>query len=216
MENQMQEQLEIVLKSPNSEPRTVTVKSFDSVNVLLSSNGSNFPQQHSILLNNCEVLSPSFSFKFYKIKNGDELQIIPNKTCLSPKIEETRKRRNSSYCPSLSFVHEHTHQLFQLFGQRPDQESLQQAVEELADPKTASESARLRDQYYNKIEGSVSSHRRLLKRFHTITNSCTRMPNNLICLNLTKQTADEPSTSALPCIWKRGRKKGYDDPYLDL
>lgn len=211
----MQEEIKIVFHKPNNDPQTVTVRSLDPINVLVSNDSLYSSSKHVFLLNNLEVLSPAFSFKFFKIKNGDEINlIIKDKEPQHKIIEDSKIHQNNSYFPSLFQLHEHSHQLFQLYGQKPDHESMQQAVEELADPETAVESAKLRDQHYNKIEGSASSHRRLMKRYLNLTNAYGEISNDHIFNGIQKISANEPSTSALPCMWKRGRQKRSDSSIL--
>ncbi|OHT17483.1 hypothetical protein TRFO_02506 [Tritrichomonas foetus] len=210
----MEEQLEIVLRYANNDPQTITVRELDPLNILISSEDQVSSTNPLILLNNWEVLFPSFSFKFYHINKGDEIHIIPQKREADRKSpEKNSKNVGISHFPTLYQLHEHTRQLFQLYGQKPDPESLQQVVEELADPKTAVESARLRDQFYNKIEGNVSSHRRLLKRFMNLTNNGDIIKNQRFSMPQ-QISPGEPSTAALPCIWKRGRKKPSDDSFF--
>lgn len=210
----MQEEIKIVFHKPNNDPQTITVRSLDPINVLVS-NDSLYSSKHLFLLNNLKVLSPALSFKFFKIKNGDEINlIIKDKEPQHKPIENSKSHHTNSYFPSLFQLHEHSHQLFQLYGQKPDHETMQQAVEELADPETAVESAKLRDQHYNKIEGSASSHRRLMKRYLNLTNAYGEISNDNNYNGIQKVSPNEPSTSALPCMWKRGRQKRSDSSYL--
>lgn len=211
----MQEEIKIILHKPNNDPQTVTVRSLDPINILLSPDSLCSSSKHVFLLNNLEVLSPAFSFKFFKIKNGDVIKlIIQDKDDTKKSAEDSKPHQNYSYFPSLYQLHEHSHQLFQLYGQKPDHESMQQVVEELADPETAVESAKLRDQHYNKIEGSASSHRRLMRRYLNLANAFGEISNDHSFNNIQNISANKPSTSALPCMWKRERQKRSNNSIL--
>ena len=63
----MQEEIKIILHKPNNDPEAVTVRSLDPINVLLSPDSLWQSGKQLFLLNNLEVLSPAFSFKFFMV-----------------------------------------------------------------------------------------------------------------------------------------------------
>lgn len=200
----MQARRNIKVRLPNQEIIPVEVQITDPITAILEFVPTSNDMKYNILHNSI-VLSPAFSFAFHGINDGDILEIV--------KVSELntswkRSVRRKSHCPTLSQVHEHSKELFRLYGYRPDIETMQRTVEELSDPELAALASKFRDNYFNKIEGNMASHRKMLLRFqaleqipHERRTSCAHTFNILT-------RATSPSNSALPCWFEK--RRGYE------
>jgi hypothetical protein len=197
----MEHSLEVSVRFSDSH-QNVRVNKYDPMSVLTS----HFPQctasSHVFILSN-QVAMPAFSFAFYRVRDGDEIALV--KTGDGPR---PRRRPTIRHFPSLAQLQARSNELYQLFGYRSDGESMQRAVEELADPDVAAEAARLRDQCFSRIEGSLSSHRRLVARFAGLNEPKEPARGRDRLALAPAPTA--PNSDALPCGWAR-RKKDRSD-----
>jgi hypothetical protein len=201
----MVESLEIRARLPNSR-FTVRVNKHDPVSVL----SALFPPSEScrhLIIYAGELVMPAFTFAFYHISDGDEIELIesPIDEAAAPQPQRATFRQ----FPSLAQLRERSNELYQLFGYRSDGESMQRAIEELADPQVASESAKIRDQCFNRIEGSFTCHRRLLTRFTTLNER--KEPTRVRCARCELPAPTSPSSEELPCFWARRKKNRGDE-----
>lgn len=201
----MEEELQIIVNAPNKKDITAIVKPLDPINILFSIAGVKPLSQSLLVMHNGRVLSPSLSFRFLDIKNGDEIHIIMHKD-KHPQTKETESTSSPISFPKLYQLQEHCYQLIQLYGRKPDQDDYQQIIQLHLDPKAAFESARLRDHSYDKIEGSALSHRKFMKRYFSLVNNFD-VPNPSRYQINPPMKLKEPSTAALPYIWKQKTNK---------
>jgi hypothetical protein len=179
------------------------VQESDSVNVICES----IPlcEAASIFLLAETVISPAFSFGFYGIHDGDEIVVLDGR---APQGPDVTPGRPAFEFPTLCQLRQHSSELTRVFGYPPGMESLQRAMEELADPELASEAAKLRDRYFSRIEGSAASHRRLLLRF---ARQSARDLSAEDCqdskLFVDMKAPVSPSREELPACWKTRRRK---------
>jgi hypothetical protein len=81
-------------------------------------------------------------------------------------------------------------------------------MEELADPELASEAAKMRDQYFMRIEGSPASHRRLLLHFAKQSKpdgKAEEIQHSKLSVDV--KPLGSPSHEELPSFWKSQRRK---------
>jgi hypothetical protein len=149
-----------------------------------------------VILLSGEVAMPAFSFAFYRVRDGDEIALVRARARAG---SPPRARPAARLFPSLAKLRERYAELCQLFGYRADGESAQRAVEELADPDVAAASARIRDQCFNRIEGSLASHRRLVARFARRAEQKEAEGGRGPAAHGPAPTS--PNTDELPCAW---------------
>jgi hypothetical protein len=155
------------------------------------------------------VISTGFTFGYYGIRDADEILVIE-----PPKhqIRDFTKRPTVGYLPTLCQFRQHTTELSRVFGFPPGPESVQRALDELSDPRIAGEAARIRDQYFTRIEGTVLSHRRLLSQLTRIVASEyddgkeEEVPQTKYAEEI---KAASPSDGELPTCWKKRRGKAF-------
>jgi hypothetical protein len=176
---------------------TVFVDPYDSVSSILS----HFALDRAIILFQDQVIHPAFSFSFHSIPSGAEIVVLER-----PSLAEFSVRRKPfvQLFPSLGRIRERSRELSQLFGCGSDAECFQRAAEELADPAVASETARLRDGSFDRIEGSAVLHRRLMMRFVALNERSE--PVKVEGSRCSTQPPTSPSCEELPCVWGRRKK----------
>jgi hypothetical protein len=81
------------------------------------------------------------------------------------------------------------------------------AFDALSDPGLATQAARIRDQYFSRIEGTVVSHRRLFGHVGRLdgTDSKTEEVQQTKYVEAMKPAS--PSDEELPPCWKKKRRK---------
>jgi hypothetical protein len=198
----MEDSLEICLCLPNSRLK-VRVSKYDHIGVLTDHFPACQSSQYLIIFAN-QVVMPAFTFAFYHVRNGDEIALIQTTKYPSTPPPPPRKPHFQRF-PTLSELRERANELSQLFGYRNDGESMQRALDELTDPDVATESARLRDQSFNRIEGNLTYHRRLVRRFLSMKERKEtpriRSPSNEM------PAPSAPNSEELPVLWGRRKKK---------
>ena len=118
---------------------------------------------------NGQILVPSFSFAFYGIKNEDSIIVVP-KQQVSNKIinQTTNKKPTHSRSPSLYQVKAISLQMYELYGTKPDSDTINDIIRQLSDLDYGNEAGRLRDLLYGKIDGNFSSYQKLVRRYQTL------------------------------------------------
>ena len=112
---------------------------------------------HAILLHNGKILSGAFSFAFYNISDGDHIDVI------EPQIKQ-QNRDKKQKCRLFDF--ERYRQLYtKTRGENDDQEQIHESFKSFIDPIFAREVAKIRDRFFERIEGTIRSHRQLLTKF---------------------------------------------------
>jgi hypothetical protein len=151
------------------------------------------------------AICTAFTFSFYGIRDGDEIIVAD---------APARQRRDFAVpppignIPTLCQLRQHSTELSRVFGYPPGAESLQRALEELTDPGLASEAARLRDQYFSRIEGTVLSHRRLVSHMRRCETGDRKTPEEVPITKYVEEIKPaSPSDEELPACWKRRRRK---------
>lgn len=131
----------------------LTVDKLDAVMSIVQEQWS----PHTILLHNGKILSGAFSFAFYNISDGDHIDVV------EPQIEQrnrdkTQKRR--------LFDFERYRQLYtRIRGDNDDPEQIHESFKSFIDPIFGREVAKIRDRFFERIEGTMRSHRQLLAKF---------------------------------------------------
>lgn len=143
------------------------------------------------------VLSPSFSLKYLGVGDGDTVYVVA-----MPRREAVNLSKEK-----LQNVSEHSKRLRQRFDEKwahkfSDPDSVFERLEQLRNPETARESARLSDIFKTRIESNTSAFRQVCSRMMSMkrqretktTNNDTVIPSKAVY----------PSTDLLPDLWSSG------------
>ena len=151
-----------------------------------------------IFVHNGKILSPSFSFKFYEIENEDHINIA-RRTVSTKKnnyfISNTRSTRYSALSELLGPI-EIKQYLKTVLGYVPDQEYIQNVFN--TNPSLAREASKIKDRFFQRVEGSYNLNQKVMKRFLTFQN--LPVPESKIELKIGNPPR-APSTSQLPQLW---------------
>lgn len=200
----MDQSVEICVRHSDSSSR-IRVNKGDSVSSLRDHfPGCDFSGMQFAIGN--QLLMPAFSFAFYRVRDGDEIVLVPGSIPRPPVLPTSPHRHQ---LPNLAQLRRRFAELYQLFGDCDDAESVLRAIEDLIDPDLDSEIARLKDQYFRLIEGNSLSHRKLIARYLELMQ-----PQRVEKMEISRYEAPSPkapSTEALPCSWAQTKKsKGRD------
>ena len=151
-------------------------------------NHINLPKHRFVFLNNC-ILFGSFTFSFYKVTNGDHLFVIPMAFSIAKTIHE-----KLTEFPILSkFLHSNNNQNNINNSNNSSEKRISTFLRE---------TAKLKDQFFQKVEGTVLNHRKTLERLANIIkpkNNNDQVSHVTVipppCIN--------PSTETLPKLWKK-------------
>lgn len=186
--------LDIKLRFSDTSIINVSVDPHDSISSLLNyCPEGNF----NFLLNGLILLSP-FSFQFYSISSGDEINVI------SQQKQELTSKTSVNHCrktPTLNYIRQKSLLFYELYGQRPDSETIRTIVQEYFNPDYGNEAARVRDLNYIKITGKTASYRNLINRYKFTVNAPQKL-NESKMKPAVISVVSEPSKEALPECWK--------------
>ena len=171
--------MQIELELANGQSFPVEVSSFDSIAVLCKY-VAKAPSDRFEFRHENNILSPGFSFEYFGIKKNDKIRV-----CVHQKPGQGNKRR------------------------RQRQQSQSRTTRLPSRHGVLLETARLRDLYFNRVEGSLTSHKKILARFRMSDekeSSGTARPLTVV----EPQTQHGPSQDALPSVWsqEKGRPRG--------
>ena len=125
------------------------------------------------------ILSPGFSFEFFGIKKNDKIRV-----CVHRKpVQGSKRRRQRQHSQSQSRL--------------PSRHGI------------LLETARLRDLYFNRVEGSVTSHKKVLARFRMSDQKESAVPTRPLTV-VEPQTQHGPSQDALPSVWSQEKGRPGD------
>ena len=147
----------------------------------------NIPKYRFVFFNN-NLLLGAFSYAFYKLKSGDHIYIVPNVCQLSTsKFKESFK----------NFIN---------YSQ--DEKTMKKPNPEHRITSFIRETARLRDQFIQKVENSVLSR---CNKFSKLTNMMLKPISYTAKLSKTKTVippkSESPSSDALPIMWNEEKTK---------
>ena len=150
---------------------------------------------------NGQILVPALSFAFYNIKDGDFINVIPKPPETPPDTQKTQNQKHNRFTsPSLYQVKAVSLQMYELYGKKPDSDGITDIINQLSDLDYGAEVCRLRDQIYAKIDGNVSSYRKLVKRYQILNQCSFSKPMKFPSLSFS--SSEQPSTQSLPLFWK--------------
>jgi hypothetical protein len=149
-------ELEVFLHSA-AEVLSVRVRATECVRSLFSRLP---PGEHVLTFNGC-VLSTAFSFAFYGIQSGSHIYSMPfEPPCRHPPAPDHRPQPCEHLCDRESVAR----LLHELHGAGYD-EDLCDRLWSHWDRPLAKEVARLRDRFFERVEGTVKCHRKMIKQF---------------------------------------------------
>ena len=166
----MNEQLTLFIHDFKGRIHQVTVNPADTIDSISKSIGIDSKLLHFF---NGMLLIGAFTFAFYKLTNGDHIYSIP----IGPYLSQD--------------VINKFHSLKTLAEQ--DSQLHKQRIESFV-----RETARLKDQFFEKLEGTVNCNRKLIQRFRQlIQEEATRPQENTVI----PPQSSTPSSGELPQIW---------------
>lgn len=168
---------------------------YDPLVVILNEDGKK-PDTDTRVVYKDLLLVPSFSFKFYGINDGSHVYIVnvPHQSC-EPRVPRVVHQQ----LPSIMQFNIQRNRYYELYGSYPETESGAATMDFVVDPVFACESAKLHDRMFNKIEGTVSCHRRMISRYNDYS-PVSRMGS--FCFFKEPSPLKIPSNQALPRFWK--------------
>lgn len=171
----------------------ISVSPFDSIQNVLS----------ALSLSNCyvlfkgSVLTPAFSFSFYKINENDTIFIVNNKESRNTSIDSNVKSHPSPKSLSPEVVQK-MHAIFDAkYGKRlKDPENVFNCLKSFFDPTSSREAARVNDLFRQRIENSPSSFRKIYARISGLNSKSFLEEQHLP--TILPEKALQPSTQFLP------------------
>lgn len=194
----MSESLTLFIHHGSNQVDRVVVDSSEPVQSL--DKHLDLPKLRFVFLNNM-LLVGAFSYSFYKIQNGEHLFVVPVGFSIGTKLKNTI-----------------LHYLV------PDQPDLQKEIKPNPEKRIASffrETARMKDQFFQKVEGSSSNKSRTLGLFSSIMrpkppplpppSPYQNMPT------IIPPKGKSPSTDSLPPMWNTGEEEEVmdEEDYID-
>jgi hypothetical protein len=153
-------ELQITIHS-GTEIRPMTVHARDALRSVLTQ----FPDcsQCKIIYDGHMILT-AFSFSFYGMENGAHLYTIPDMAVQAPPPPKRTDTIAERICDKESFC-----RTFQeLHGADVDADLVRKCYGN-CDPQFMRQMSRLKDRFYDRVEGTVKSYRQLLKHFFSST-----------------------------------------------
>ncbi|OHT10698.1 hypothetical protein TRFO_04228 [Tritrichomonas foetus] len=187
------ENITIILHIPNGAPLAITVNSHDTASALepyVDGDGT-----HSFYYKNIPIC-PAFTFKWFGIGDGTHIyvdEMDPN--ALQYSIPNNKKS-NTRKCSIKQSKSKSTSKHSMKPGR--SQEAPTRPPSMLNNVNA--ENARIKDQFFRKVEGTVVCYRKIMKRFtHMSANEqdCGNRPSPTII----SESPDHPSTDSLPIFW---------------
>lgn len=139
----------------------LSVRILDSIRSILSKLAAD--AKAKIVYNN-SVLSTAFSFAFYGIDDGSHIKVYPTPNEKEPK-KSLVKRPPVFDRDGYRRMYEKVH------GKNYDEEQFVNSYRSFVNPELAREAAKLRDLFFERVEGTIKSHRRLIKNFFGVKES---------------------------------------------
>ena len=170
----------------------IKVSPNDPVSRIFSEISTDFHKKSVIFKDH--LISPMFSFQFHNIKDGDQLFMV-NTNINEEKYEF--KEKIKEIIPSFRQFLYHKMRYYETFGVLPEHDDLKSALDFFFDNHINIESAKIHDRMFNKIEGTIFCHRKLLNKF-------INQPSDSIdtcSLSLNHQPVRKKSSDALPRFW---------------
>lgn len=130
---------------------------------------------------NGSLLLGSFSFKFYNLTNGDHIYIIPFGPCLP-----------GEKCPFICSIFEN---LFKCKKKEKEKPECKCRIDNFV-----RETAKLKDQFFQKVEGTVVCHRKILSRFIQLIDKDKNKSDDEN-KTVVPPPCLSPSGDALPTFW---------------
>lgn len=192
----MEEEITIILHIPGKDPFPVVVNSHSTSSVLEAYVGDDNP--HTFIFRDIPMC-PSFTFKWFGINNGTDIYVFPNnpEPQIAPSIGYRRSHSSHTtpiehYLPNSEFDKPKYRKKLQTSFEAP-------TFSPSFNPKL--EDAKMKDQYFRKVEGSAICYRKILKRFSYIENNRI-LGQRIDSPTVLSDTApSNPSTDELPTFW---------------
>lgn len=162
MQNQ-NEEFNIIVHNDGKETR-FKVKSLDSIRSLINKLDIDNPLKISKLIYKKLILCYAFSFAFYGIGEGSHIYAYTQQT--EPHETENSKtsQLNNRFLPLLN--KEQFKKAFERkYGNEYDQDEYENNYQIYKDQSLALEVGKLKDQFYQKIEGTLKCHRKFINEY---------------------------------------------------
>ncbi|KAH0793318.1 hypothetical protein GPJ56_002728 [Histomonas meleagridis] len=155
-------------------------------------------QNDLLFVHNGNVLSPAFTFQFYQITSGDNIYVAKKATNPTKTIPIARFTKYLTPSELLDPIKRKKH-FKAVLGYVPDPEYMQFIVDNLTDPSLAIEASKIKDRFFQRVEGSYNLNQKVMSRFSSVQQKLI-IPETKIDLKIGKAQS-APSTNQLPQLW---------------
>lgn len=127
---------------------------------------------NSILIHNNVVLSAAFSFAFYGITEGAHIFAMKVENKLNQIHNQVKERIKLKAEPLIQKMDkEEFRKIFIKARGMADDEIISQSYNSIFNPIVAQEAARIKDRFFERVEGTLKCHRKLISNFRKITQN---------------------------------------------
>ncbi|OHT09118.1 hypothetical protein TRFO_22120 [Tritrichomonas foetus] len=188
-------EIQIFLHDEENNEIPLTVRALDSISSLFSNLAA---CSKSRFFYGDKFLQTAFTFAFYGISEGDHIYSVKEAPSepQNPQISHLEKfinfkKKIFNFCPrknlSQADMERFRKQFEKIHGRSYEEELFEQNYLSYVDPEIALETAKLKDKFYSRIEGTIKCHRKLVKSF--LSKSAKLCP----CCRRTNSKSTQPS-----------------------
>ncbi|KAK8875379.1 hypothetical protein M9Y10_005544 [Tritrichomonas musculus] len=188
------ENISIILHIPGQQPLRVIVNSHETSQVLEQYLEGERP--HTFFYKDIPIC-PAFTFKWFGITDGTDIYagLSPSESSIND--DNNYQRSNSSHLSPIAPPIKN--------GKKAKRKQVKKSLESTNRIPSLSdinqENARIKDQFFRKVEGTVVCYRKIMKRFtHMSANEPVRQHNQIPTI-MPNLSPSQPSTNELPKIW---------------
>lgn len=185
------ENISIILHIPGQHPFRVIVNSHETSQILEQYVEGDRP--HTFFFKDIPIC-PAFTFKWFGITNGTDIYVGPGSSESNSNEDALYQRSNSSHLEPVCQYNTHIKNCKKT--KRKESSTKIPSYREINQ-----ENARIKDQFFRKVEGTVVCYRKIMKRFtHMSANEPVRQHNQIPTI-MPNASPTRPSTEELPRIW---------------
>ncbi|OHT02083.1 hypothetical protein TRFO_07267 [Tritrichomonas foetus] len=144
----------------------IKVKALDSISSVLNNYPENRP---SYFLHKNNVLMGAFTFAFYGITDNAHIYVVTSPAKESPPLQSEPKKIPIKNLPDKEMFKK----IIQKLRLEDDEdEPFETVYKRYIDPRFARETAKMKDRFFQRVEGTIKCHRKLIKHFFQSNNCC--------------------------------------------
>lgn len=160
---------------------TLVVRPWDTIDTIAKRIGVNMKLLHFF---NGMILIGAFTFGFYKLTNGDHIYSIPIGHCFTQNLIKKFRPINVK-------------------TEKSENESVREHSDSCRIDSFVRETARLKDQFFQKLEGTVACNRKLFSKLLSLRKEEPKVDKIPTVLPPKSET---PSIGELPMLWSNSEK----------